>query len=89
MQVSKEEGIELAKEFNCPFFETSAALRLNVDEIFHEIVRCIQKKESADHMSKTQPSHNKKVQSSKSTGGKSTGSKSTEGLCCVKSPTNP
>ena len=44
-----EEGQALGKEFNCPFFETSAALRLNVDESFHEIVRCIQRQELRDY----------------------------------------
>ena len=42
----------MAKEFNCPFFETSAALRHNVEEIFFETVRCIRSKESADYLAK-------------------------------------
>ena len=33
----------LAKTFNCPFFETSARLRVNIDESFHELVRQIKK----------------------------------------------
>lgn len=48
-QVSTKEGEMLAKSFNCPFFETSAALRNNVDETFTEIVRCIRKKENEDY----------------------------------------
>ena len=47
-QVSTKEGEVLAKSFNCPFFESSAALRHNVDEMFTEIVRCIRKKENED-----------------------------------------
>ena len=47
-QVSTREGEAMAKDFGCPFFETSAALRLNVDECFHEIVRCIRRKEARD-----------------------------------------
>ena len=42
----------MAKEFNCPFFETSAALRHNVEEVFSEIVRCIRSKENADYYSR-------------------------------------
>lgn len=47
-QVSTAEGEEMAKEFGCPFFETSAAFRHNVDETFEEIVRCIRRKENED-----------------------------------------
>lgn len=42
----------MAKEFNCPFFETSAALRHNVEEVFTDIVRCIRRKENEDYYSK-------------------------------------
>lgn len=42
----------MAKEFNCPFFETSAALRHNVEEVFYEVVRCIRSKENEDYHSK-------------------------------------
>ncbi|XP_069768457.1 GTP-binding protein Rit1-like isoform X2 [Narcine bancroftii] len=44
-QVSKEEGAVLAREFNCPFFETSAALRHYIDDVFHSMVREIRQKE--------------------------------------------
>ncbi|XP_051901760.1 GTP-binding protein Rit1 [Pristis pectinata] len=46
-QVSKEEGSVLAREFNCPFFETSAALRYYIDDVFHSMVREIRQKEKA------------------------------------------
>ncbi|XP_072166608.1 GTP-binding protein Rit1-like [Diadema setosum] len=46
--VSSEEGHALAREFNCPFFETSAALRHFVDDVFHTLVREIRKKERAE-----------------------------------------
>lgn len=44
-QVSKEEGSALAREFNCPFFETSAAYRYYIDDVFHALVREIRRKE--------------------------------------------
>jgi Fe2+ transport system protein B len=37
------EGRELAKHFGCPFIETSAKQRLNVDEAFSNLVREIRK----------------------------------------------
>ena len=44
-EVTTEEGQTLAQEFDCPFFETSAALRHFVDDVFHTLVRRIRKKE--------------------------------------------
>lgn len=44
-EVTTEEGQALAQEFDCPFFETSAALRHFVDDVFHTLVRRIRKKE--------------------------------------------
>ncbi|XP_067831968.1 GTP-binding protein Rit1-like [Heptranchias perlo] len=44
-QVSKDEGTVLAREFNCPFFETSAALRYFIDDVFQAMVREIRRKE--------------------------------------------
>lgn len=38
-QVSTAEGKNLAKNWNVPFFETSAKLRKCVDECFHQLVR--------------------------------------------------
>uniref|UniRef100_A0A6B2LLD7 Uncharacterized protein n=1 Tax=Arcella intermedia TaxID=1963864 RepID=A0A6B2LLD7_9EUKA len=38
-EVSKEEGELLAMQWGCPFVETSAYSRMNVDEAFHEVVR--------------------------------------------------
>ncbi|XP_051897523.1 GTP-binding protein Rit2-like isoform X2 [Pristis pectinata] len=45
-QVSHEEGMALAREYNCPFFETSAALRLYIDDVFYGMVREIRRKEA-------------------------------------------
>lgn len=35
----------MAREFGCPFFETSAAFRYYIDDVFHALVREIRKKE--------------------------------------------
>ena len=43
--VTTEEGQALAQEFDCPFFETSAALRHFVDDVFHSLIRQIRRKE--------------------------------------------
>nr|XP_046182180.1 GTP-binding protein Rit1-like isoform X3 [Oncorhynchus gorbuscha] len=45
-QVSVEEGKELAREFQCPFFETSAAFRYYIDEVFAALVRQIRQRET-------------------------------------------
>ena len=42
-QVSKSEGEDLAKTYNCPYFETSAKTRINIEEIFYELIREIDK----------------------------------------------
>ena len=41
--VTTAEGKELAKLFNCPFFEASAKARINVEEVFYGAVREIRK----------------------------------------------
>lgn len=40
-QVSYEEGLAFARSLNCPFLETSAKQRINVEEAFHGLVRNI------------------------------------------------
>jgi GTPase KRas protein len=42
-QVTTAEGSELAKSFGCPFFESSAKTRINVEESFFALVREIRK----------------------------------------------
>lgn len=44
-KVTTEEGKSLARQFGCPFFETSAALRTFVDDAFHTLVREIRARE--------------------------------------------
>eukprot|EP01117_Protostelium_nocturnum_P017878 TRINITY_DN7359_c0_g1_i1.p1 TRINITY_DN7359_c0_g1~~TRINITY_DN7359_c0_g1_i1.p1 ORF type:complete len:189 (-),score=45.03 TRINITY_DN7359_c0_g1_i1:116-682(-) len=41
--VSTEEGEKLAKSLGCPFFETSAKDKINIEECFLQLVREIQK----------------------------------------------
>ena len=42
-QVSPEEGARLAQKFNCPFIETSAKNRTNVEQSFYDLVREIRR----------------------------------------------
>jgi len=44
-QVPTSQGEELAKEWGCPFFETSAKDKINNEECFYEVVREIRKAE--------------------------------------------
>uniref|UniRef100_A0A1B0C1I7 Uncharacterized protein n=1 Tax=Glossina palpalis gambiensis TaxID=67801 RepID=A0A1B0C1I7_9MUSC len=44
-KVSTEKGKRIANEFGCPFFETSTALRLYIDDVFYALVRDIRRKE--------------------------------------------
>lgn len=44
-KVSTEEGKSLAMSLGCPFFETSAALRCGIDDVFYTLVREIRRKE--------------------------------------------
>lgn len=45
-QVSYEEGLEFAKSLGCPFLETSAKQRINVEEAFYGLGRLINQKEA-------------------------------------------
>jgi GTPase KRas protein len=47
-QVTTSEGQELAKSFGCPFFESSAKSRINVEESFYELVREIRRQTEGD-----------------------------------------
>jgi len=44
-KVTSEEGREKAKEWEVPFFETSAKARINVEESFFQLVRMIKSAE--------------------------------------------
>jgi GTPase KRas protein len=43
-QVNTNEGADLARHLKCPFFETSAKTRINIDEVWYSIVREIVKR---------------------------------------------
>jgi GTPase SAR1 family protein len=52
-EVPADEGKALARKWNCPGFETSAKTRMNVDEVFTELVRIVVK--SKQSLSKDEP----------------------------------
>ncbi len=43
--VGKEQGVQLARQFGCPLMETSAKARINVQEVFYDLVRQINRKQ--------------------------------------------
>jgi len=42
-EVPTQEGKDLSKQLGCPFLETSAKARINVEEAFFEVVREVRK----------------------------------------------
>ena len=42
--VGKDQGQNLARQWNCAFLETSAKSKINVSEIFYDLVRQINRK---------------------------------------------
>lgn len=58
-EVQKAEGEDLSSNWGCPFFETSAKTRVNVDEVFTELVRKVKlfkEKEGGAEVQKTDSS---------------------------------
>jgi len=53
-QVTTMEGQELARNFSCPFLETSAKSRVNVEESFYQLVREIRKELKGDQYAQSQ-----------------------------------
>lgn len=41
LQVTQEEGQQLARQLKVTYMEASAKIRMNVDQAFHELVRVI------------------------------------------------
>ena len=46
--VGKDQGHNLAKNFSCVFLESSAKAKINVNEIFYDLVRQINRKSPGD-----------------------------------------
>ena len=42
-QVSNSEACELARQLSVPYIETSAKMRMNIEEAFSELVRLVRK----------------------------------------------
>ncbi|XP_067928611.1 ras-like protein RAS2 [Watersipora subatra] len=57
-QVPIAEGQALADQYGCPFFESSAARRQGVDEIFHQIIRQVRKTERVKYNEMTKKHKN-------------------------------
>jgi len=58
-QVTTMEGQELSRNFGCPFLETSAKSRVNVEESFYQLVREIRKELKGDQYSQNQKGRKK------------------------------
>ncbi|KAK9717039.1 RAS2 protein [Basidiobolus ranarum] len=59
-EVSKEEGLGLAKRLGCEFIESSAKTAINVEKAFYSVVRMIRASNDADRRSNTANGKEKK-----------------------------
>ncbi|XP_056645903.1 ras-related protein Rap1 [Diorhabda carinulata] len=53
--VGKEQGISLSRQFSCVFMETSAKAKINVYDIFYDLVRQVNKKSPVKQPKKPKP----------------------------------
>lgn len=56
--VSADEAAALGRQFKIPYIECSAKLRMNVDQVFHELVRIVRKFQAAERPP-IKPTHGK------------------------------
>jgi len=54
-EVTREEGVQLAKEFGCEFLETSAKTAQNVERLFTNLVRSLRSTKQAEQGAVPQP----------------------------------
>ena len=54
-EVTREEGMQLAKEFGCEFLETSAKTAQNVERLFTNLVRNLRSTKLAEQGAVPQP----------------------------------
>jgi len=59
--VETSEGQALATKFGCSFYETSAAHRRHVDDVFHTLVREIRKRDEEGEFKENETSKWRKV----------------------------
>ena len=59
-QVPREKGEELAKQWGCPFLESSAKEKLNIDEMFHDLTRMLRTEEESRRKKPAPPAPKKK-----------------------------
>lgn len=57
--IDRDRGDELSGKIGCPFYETSAKTRQNVDEVFHQIVREILKSKATPETEDPAPAASK------------------------------
>jgi len=53
--VGKDQGATAAKKFQCVFLESSAKAKINVNEIFYDLVRQINRKSPRDKNRERKP----------------------------------
>eukprot|EP01098_Paradermamoeba_levis_P007392 TRINITY_DN304_c0_g1_i1.p1 TRINITY_DN304_c0_g1~~TRINITY_DN304_c0_g1_i1.p1 ORF type:complete len:200 (-),score=54.33 TRINITY_DN304_c0_g1_i1:499-1098(-) len=70
-EVTQEEGQNLAKKWTCPYYETSAKDKINVEEVFKDLVRQVRQSESTKGAANgtNQPSNFKQMSNQRKKGG--------------------
>lgn len=58
-EVKSIDGQGKAQKWNCPHFETSAKTRINVDEVFTELVRIVKSTKKKEGLAEVEPAGSK------------------------------